>query len=490
MTHRRFNMETHIIESFTSNAPEYPKDEMIKAVVREAEKRGIPVSIDNNNHLIRFGYGRNQKWISAKILKRTVSTASSILDKIFSNGLPVTIPIVAITGTNGKTTTARMISRILSSQGHIVGTTTTHGIFIGGECIETGDTTGPRSAAVVLNHHKVSAAVLETARGGIIRSGIAYGKADVGVFTNLSEDHLGTSGVNTLEELLRVKSIVIRAVKDNGTSVLNADDLWIMKAMNEAKGKILLFSMDKENPWLSEHVKRGGGAVYVKDNGIFYEYAGNALKLMNIDEIPATMNGALKHNIQNGMAAIGASLALKVSPDIIKDTLSGFSCSPEDNPGRFNVYDMGGFKVILDYGHNIEGYKVTIEGIKSMNPGRTVGIIGVPGDRKNEDVLRIGKISGSFFDIVIIKEDYDLRGRKPLEVAEILKEGAILGGMNPEFITIIPKEDAALEFAMQKAQKGDLIAIFFEKLEPLVELVLKYQNAQKKEQLAKKPVPV
>jgi len=399
------------------------------------------------------------------------NVASPILDMIFPTGTPSTIPIISVTGTNGKTTATRMISSILQKHGYTVGMTTTHGIYINKECIEKGDTTGPKSALRILNNREVDAAVLETARGGIIREGLAYDKADVAVFTNLSSDHLGFDGIGTMEDLLHVKSLVIEAVKENGASVLNADDEYVMKVRNYAKGRIILFSMDAGNKYIIEHLNSGGSCIFVKDGNILLSNNGFAEVVIEVNRIPATMKGTLKHNIYNSMAAIGAAYALKISLDTIRKALENFAADAESNPGRFNLYDLEDYKVILDYGHNLDGYRVTIEGIKKLDPARIIGIIGVPGNRRDEDIREIGKFSGQVFNNIIIKEDKDLRGRLPLEVANILRKGALESGMDQKHIKVIPEEETALKYALKKAKKGDIIVVFFEEMEPLVKII-------------------
>lgn len=413
----------------------------------------------------------------SKGIKRDV--VSPILEMMFPEGKPSSIPIVSITGTNGKTTTTRMISSILRRRGLIVGTTTTHGIYINGKCIENGDTTGPKSANRILHNPEVEAAVLETARGGIVRDGLAFEKADVAVFTNLTEDHLGVDDINTMDELLKVKSLVIEAVKDDGACILNADDPWIMKAREKAKGRQILFSMDENNPMLVEHIGSGGTLIYKRDSKIYVVKNGNVRRSISLRDIPATLDGKLKHNIYNSMAAIGACFALGVPFYIIEESLSEFTCDDQVNPGRFNIYDMGEFKVVLDYGHNIDGYRVTIEGLEALKPSRLVGIIGVPGDRLDTDIFNIGKISGRSFDYIIAKEDKDLRGRKPLEVANLLCCGALSEGISGESVEIIPDEKEALRKALQQALSGDIIVVFFEKMEPLVELLKNYKSEAK-----------
>ncbi len=441
------------------------------AIIEEAKRRGIPVSLVNDGEFVRLGYGRYQKSISTGQMYDSTKLVRPLLDMIFPEGTPSAIPIVSVTGTNGKTTTTRMISRILRYQGLVVGTTTTHGIYINDRCIVDGDTTGPKSAKRILNSGEIEAAVLETARGGIIREGLAYEKADVAVFTNLTRDHIGIDGINTMEELLHAKSLVIEAVRDDGTCVMNADDQWVMKAREKAKGNHILFSMDYKNPIIREHVSNGGTAVYKRDGRIFIKSRGAGERYITLRNIPATLDGRLKHNIYNSMAAIGACFALGVPFDTIEEALSGFTCDADVNPGRFNIYDMGEFKVVLDYGHNFDGYQATIEGLVSLNPSRLVGIIGVPGDRLDTDIYNVGKISGSSFDYIIVKEDKDLRGRKPFEVAELLYEGALSGGISGKQIEIISDEREAFGKAFRQVQNGDVIAVFFEKMEPLMELM-------------------
>lgn len=395
---------------------------------------------------------------------------------IFNLTDTVSIPIIAVTGTNGKTTTTRMISRILRNSGLTVGTTTTHGIYINDKCIEEGDTTGPISARRILDTREVDAAVLETARGGIVRAGLGYKEADVAVFTNLTGDHLGLDGINTIDELLNIKSRVIEAVKENGTCVLNADDPWIMKAVNRAGGSVLLFSLHKNNPYLSDHINAGKRAVYLNGNSIYTAQNGVGSEFIKVEEIPATFNGGLKHNIYNSMAAIGACMAVGVPDSTIAGTLKKFYSDENTNPGRFNVYTMENFTVVLDYGHNIDGYIATVEGLKSLNPTRMIGIIGVPGDRRDEDIIKIGRFSGRSFDKIIIKEDRDLRQRQSLEVANILYEGVLQGGASKNCIEIIPNEEKALENAIITALEGDVIVVFFEKREPLVDIIKGYSN--------------
>ncbi|MDS1029769.1 cyanophycin synthetase [Bacillota bacterium LX-D] len=399
-----------------------------------------------------------------------------ILDMIYPPGKPASIPLITITGTNGKTTTTRMIGHVLKKAKYNVGMTTTHGIYFNDNCLEYGDTTGPRSAKKVLNNRLVDIAVLETARGGILRDGLAYEKADIAVFTNLTNDHLGIDNINSLEDLLNVKSLVIEAVHKNGTCVLNADDEWVMKVKEKAQSNIILYSTRPQNPYLLQHVQNGGEVIYQSGEYIYYSNGHVAQKIIKVQHIPATLNGSLKHNIYNSLAAIGALKAFGLPLEQIETSMQSFYSDERTNPGRFNIYEIKDFKVILDYGHNFDGYKFTIEGIKNLQPNRMIGVIGVPGDRRDEDIRQVGELCGESFDYLIIKEDKNLRGRKRTEVANLLYEAA--AQKNP-FLEIILEEEIALIKALEYAQKGDIIAVFFEEFESLAKILnSKIKNLQ------------
>lgn len=401
---------------------------------------------------------------------------SPILDMIYPPGKKFAIPIIAVTGTNGKTTTTRMINHILKHCGQTVGMTTTQGIYINSKCLEEGDTTGYKSAQRILNNRQIDAAVLEIARGGIIKKGLGYKRADVAVFTNLSNDHLGIDGINSLEELFHVKSLVTEAVKPEGCCVLNADDRWALQAREKAGGKIVLFTLDSNNPEVQSHIRAGGQAIFLQNGDIIAAKGAIGSYVIDVRSIPATLGGILKHNIANSLAAVAACFALGVPLLTINKALRSFSCEPCINPGRFNIFELGTFRIVLDYGHNYEGYRVTIDGLKKLKASRLTGVIGVPGDRRNEDILEIGKLAGSSFDRLIIKEDAHLRERRPLEVAELLKNGALASGIKAENIRIIPQEGEALKYALNTACQGEIIAVFFEKMEPLLKIIQKFKT--------------
>lgn len=398
------------------------------------------------------------------------NVAETIVDMMFKNKNP-NIPLVSVTGTNGKTTTTRLIAHTLALGGKNVGMTTTGGIYINGKCISKGDTTGYSSAMTILTNKEIDAAVLETARGGIIKKGLAYDLADIGVITNITEDHLGLDGINTIEDLAYVKAVVGEAVKKDGYVVLNADDKMSKTIINRIKSNIIFFSKDKENKLLRDNIDNGGIGVYCFNNYIYVENSENAVPLAKIDKVSITMKGKLKYNIENAMAAAAALIGLKVDNSLIRKGLTSFHCNEEQNPGRFNMFNLKGTTVILDYGHNIEGYKAVLEGIKAMKHKRLIGIIGVPGDRLDGNIHQVGSISGGYFDQIYIKEDKDKRGRAKGEVARLLEKGVRTSGFDPKNIEVILDEVEALQKALNNSRTGDIIIVFFEEYEPLLNLV-------------------
>lgn len=407
-----------------------------------------------------------------------------IINFLYPPSLEDTIPIVSVTGTNGKTTVTRLIKHILSLTGKTVGMTCTCGTYIGERCISQGDNTGATSAQLVLTNREVEAAVLETARGGIIRKGLGYDLADVGVVVNVSDDHRGQDGIDSLEELAYVKSLVLEAIKPDGYGVLNADDPMTPYFVERIRRKIIYFSQNPDNFLIENHVKKGGIAVCVFNQLLFLYKDGVKVPLININEIPITFGGVARCNIENSLAAVAALSAFNIPENIISMGLMSFRPDAETNPGRFNIFDLGDCRVMLDYGHNISGYESVFQLIRDMGAERLVGIIGMPGDRLDENIRDTGKISGGFFSQIYIREDHDLRGRKPGEVAELLYEGVIKGGGNPAQIKIIFSESDALLTAVKNASPGDLIVLFYENFEPVFDLVqnlIKERNVMRQE---------
>lgn len=388
------------------------------------------------------------------------------------NGAPMNIPVISITGTNGKTTTTRLVSHVLKKMGHNVGMTCTDGIYIDGKCIEHGDNTGYCSAKTVLLNKDVDVAVLETARGGLIRRGLAYDVADVAVITNITEDHIGLDGINTIEELAFVKALVGEAVKQDGYVVLNADDEWSKRIISRISARKIFFSRDINNEFLERNITQGGIAVYLKEDALWVTNANRKYKILDIKDMPIALGGVLEFNVENAMAACGALVGAGIDYCMISKGFKSFKLNEEYNSGRFNIYNVDGVKVILDYGHNIVGYKSVLSSLSNMKKEKIIGVIGVPGDRRDEDIYEVGRMCGSLMDEIIIKEDIDKRGRKNGEIAALLENGIKESSNNRYKICL--EEVNALKEALRISKTGDLIIVFYEQLDPLVDIINEY----------------
>lgn len=393
-----------------------------------------------------------------------------IVNYLFPAGTQTRIPIIAVTGTNGKTTTSRLISHVFRSIGKVVGLASTEGVFINEEKIIDGDCTGPLSAQSVLRDPSVEVAVLETARGGIIRGGLGFDWCDTGVITNISEDHLGLDDIETIEEMAKVKGLIVESIYSQGRAILNADDPLCLSLRAHTKGKVILFSAQERNINICRHLGLGEHAVFIKNGYITVAQGQMEKKIVMLKEIPITFNAKAKHNIENCLAATAALYGQGISLENIKRGLLSFCAEDNLNPGRLDLYEVNGIKIILDYAHNYEGYKNTINFSKNLNSQRLVGVIGVPGDRRDKDILKLGELSAQF-DYVYIKEDLDLRGRDRGEVARLLSKGAEIGGLRLEQQTIILNEIAATAHALSSALPGDTIIIFYEKYLPLLSIL-------------------
>lgn len=412
------------------------------------------------------------------------NAAKAIVDMLYPSGSRFSIPIVSVTGTNGKTTTTRMIAHMLSLYGYNVGMAATGGIYINNKCILKGDTTGPSSARTILGDKNVEAAVLETARGGIIRSGLGYDLADVGIITNISDDHLFIDGINTLQDLAFVKSLIVEAVKDNGYAVLNADDPFTTWIAERVRCNIIYFSKNKDNIILKKHLREGNVGVYINNDVICIGREWEVIPVASIMEVPSTMEGRISYNIENSLAAVAGGFGLGLPVDAISRGLKTFFLNEVQNPGRFNIYNVGNFRVLVDYGHNAAGYTGVLEAVKKLGASRLVGVVGVPGDRSDESAIKIGRIAGENFDYLYIKEDSDLRGRAPGEIAKLMELGAISTGKSKDSIEIILPETEALETAMSNGRPGDIIVVFYEKLEKVLD-VIKKSSSQKNKRISK-----
>ncbi|HHV63755.1 MAG TPA: cyanophycin synthetase [Peptococcaceae bacterium] len=378
------------------------------------------------------------------------------------------IPIVAVTGTNGKTTTVRLISAMLQKQNLTVGMTSTEGIYINNRLLAKGDFSGPHSAQVVLRHPQVQVAVLETARGGILRAGLGYDYADVAVITNITEDHLGKDGIDTLEDLTKVKSLVAEVVQKHSYVVLNADDPRVASLAKKTKGRVIFFSTKLQNKKICKHLALGGTAFVVDKGRILLCQGTSSTFVCNLAKIPLTWGGKALHNVQNVLAGVSAFWALGYNVQQIRRAVCGFGHDIKDNEGRLEYYVLkDGRRVILDYAHNPAGVKEIAKTLQCLKYKRSICCVGLPGDRSDCTVRNLAKEAAWGFDILFIKEDQDLRGRKPGEVAKIIYEQALLEGKEPEQLKIVLDEKEAFRQALLTAGKDDLVVAFYEKAEPL-----------------------
>lgn len=392
------------------------------------------------------------------------NVASAIVDMIYPPGHPSEIPVIAITGTNGKTTTSRLIAACLRRRYAHVGMTTSAGIYVDEQMVVSGDTTGPWSANVVLADPLVEAAVLEVARGGIIRGGLGYDLADVTVVTNISADHLGQDGVEDLEDLAHVKGLVTEAVRDNGYVVINAADPWCCRLGAQSRRSLVLFSSEN-NDAIMQHLASGGRAVYAQENELVFAEGLDVIKRISITEIPLTFGGVAKHNIENCSAASAAVWALNIDPTDIEFALKHFMPDLKSNPGRQNLITVAGVNVMIDYGHNVAGIKAVGALANKLCKGQVIGVLCAPGDRTDEAIRALGASAAEFFKMAFVKEDKDLRGRQPGEAANLIKEGLLTGGMASDKVVVALDEKSALLQALSLSSREDLLVVLYESLE-------------------------
>lgn len=391
--------------------------------------------------------------------------AGPVMDMLFPAGTPTRIPIAAITGTNGKTTTARMVAHILKMSGATVGLTTTDGVYIDGERTATGDMTGPMAARMVLRDPKVDTAVLETARGGMLRAGLGYRRSNVSAVLNVSADHLGLGGVDTVEQLAEVKRVVAEVAQD--CAILNADDLLCLQMADHTEAKRIGYvTMNPRNELVRQHIRAGGLAAVLEEgiNGqmITLYDQGNHLPLMWTQLVPATLEGKAIHNVQNAMFAALMAYAMDTRIDNIRQGLRTFDTSFFQVPGRLNVYDELPFKVILDYGHNPVAIRCMVDLARRMEvKGRRICVLAAPGDRRDEDIIQIAEYAAAGeFAHYILRRDDRTRGRGEEEVPRMMEKVLLEKGVSPDQICVIPLEPAALDHALSLAEPDDLLLVF------------------------------
>ena len=405
--------------------------------------------------------------------------AKPVIDLLFPPGSPARIPILAVTGTNGKTTTVRMITHILKLMGRRVGLTSTDGIVIDGRMMKRGDMSGPKSAQMVLQNPTVDTAVFEVARGGILREGLGYDRNDVAVVTNVTGDHLGLGGIDTLGQLANVKGVVVEAVPRTGSAVLNADDALVYRMGRHCEGRVILFSMSKakgEDGYdrVAGHTSRGNAAFCLEDTPqgelMVLRHGPRTMPVLYTHLMPGTFGGKARMNVANALAAAAGAWAAGAHLHDIRQGLRTFTTSFFQAPGRLNLVEVAGTRVVIDYCHNVDGMRQLADFVNRMvtepkggRSGRAIAVIGIPGDRRDQDQRDYGALAASAFDEIIIREDRNLRGRKPGEsaanVVEGIRAGRAAAGGRASHVELILDEAAAVHAALRRALPGDLVVV-------------------------------
>ena len=405
------------------------------------------------------------------------NVASPVIDMLYPPGKASRIPIIAVTGTNGKTTTTRLLAHIVKNNGYKVGFTTSDGIYIQNHMMEKGDTTGPLSAEYILKDPTVEFAVLETARGGILRSGLGFSRCDIAVITNIQEDHLGLNDIHTLDDLARVKSTVVKSVKKDGWAILNAEDPQCVKVADELSCNVAYFSMDEENP-LIKKLSKEGKIVCVYENGFITVKKGEwKIRVERATHVPLTLGGKAKFMIANALAATLAAYLWGFKTEDISLSLQTFIPSVAQTPGRMNIFEFRKFKVLIDFAHNPAGYRGVEDYLNSVEANKKIGIIAGVGDRRDEDIRECANIAGRMFDHIIIRSEKHLRGRTEDEINGLILEGITASGRNVTY-EIISKEVDAIKHAINIAEDGTFITALSDVVTNAIEIVQQYLDKE------------
>jgi cyanophycin synthetase len=402
------------------------------------------------------------------------NVAEPVIDMLYPTGASARIPIIAITGTNGKTTTTRLMAHIVKQMGHKVGFTTTDGVYIQNQMMVKGDCTGPVSAEFVLKDPTVDFAVLETARGGMLRAGLGFHSCDVAIVTNVAEDHLGLGGIDTIHKLARLKSTVPQTVHRSGYAILNAEDDLVYEMRKELDCKVALYALDPENKRVKEHVSKGGLAAVYENGFITIIKGGWKIRVEKVSNIPITFNGLAEFNIANTMAATLAAYVRDFKIEDIRTALQTFVPGAALTPGRMNVFHFKNYTVMLDYAHNTHGIQALGRMISHVDSPHKVGLVAGVGDRRDEDLMSLGEESARIFDEIIIRQDRNTRGRSADEIVEWIIKG--IDKVTPKVpVTVIHKEKEAIDFALQNAKKDSFIVITSDVIPDALEQVKQYK---------------
>lgn len=404
----------------------------------------------------------------------------AIVGTLFDEGDQGRIPIVAITGVNGKTTTTRCIAHILRGTGKTVGMTCTDGIYIGNRRIDRDDCAGPQSARNILFNPAVDMAVLETARGGILRAGLGFDKCDVAVVTNIGEgDHLGLADIETIEELAKVKRAIVDVVAPHATAVLNAHDPLVVGMAAHCRGKVLFFSRDPQHPVVVAHRAEGGRAVIVRDNTIILCDGAREESLISLDDVPLTHGGRVHFQVENMLAAAGAAWSLGLSRDLLIDGVSSFGHDLKHSPGRFNLLDIDGKTCVVDYGHNVSSLKALLESLSQFPHARRTAVYTAAGDRRDCDMIQQAEMLGDSFDRVILYEDHYTRGRPQGEIMDLFRKGLSKGERVADVLEVHGAVKA-IETALAMTQPGELLLIQADTIDETIDFVRRCLTPQSK----------
>jgi cyanophycin synthetase len=400
------------------------------------------------------------------------NVGAAIIDMLYKPGQIATIPVIAVTGTNGKTTTARLVAHLFRHTGQNVGFTTTDGVYLGNRLVIEGDMTGPFSANVILSNPTVDVAVLETARGGILRAGLGFDECDVGIVLNVSADHLGLRGIHTVEQLADVKGVIPAVTKREGHAILNADDPLVLAMRDRTEADIVLFSTRAPgtNPEFDKHLNKGGIAARVED-GTFVIHRGRLrIPIADVRDVPLMVGGAARFQAHNVLAAMLAAYVRGVRYDDIRSGLLSFFPSPTLTPGRLNLMRVGKGRVLVDYAHNAAAVEGLVEFVQGLDARRRVAVITGPGDRRDEDLRTLGRLT-SKLDHVVIKEDENGRGRPEGQIAGLIREGLLEGGMPESNIEQVLDEFEAVAHTVDRLDDGDLAVILVNDVQGVLELL-------------------
>jgi cyanophycin synthetase len=416
------------------------------------------------------------------------NVAEPVVNMLYPPGSNSRIPIVAVTGTNGKTTTTRLIAHIAKTCGHKVGFTTTDGIYIQNQMLQQGDCTGPQSAEFVLKDPTIDFAVLETARGGILRAGLGFHSCDIGIITNVAADHLGLKGIHTLEDMAKVKAVVAESVMPSGYAILNADDPLVSQISKNVVCNVAFFSLNENNLIVKEHCNKGGiAAIY--ENGYVTICKGNwKLRVDKVVNIPLTFGGKAVFMIQNVLPAILTAFIRNFKMEDIRLALETFIPSPVQTPGRMNMFQFRKFTVMVDYAHNPAGFQAIARFLEKVEAKPKIGIIAGVGDRRNEDIIGLGQLAAKMFDEIIIRQDRNLRGRTEQEIIDLIIQGIKSINENKP-IKVIPQEREAINYALKNAKKGSFITICSDVVPDALQQVMQYKEQEEWVEVMEEDIP-